>query len=68
VCLPLKHRLRKLLLCLPLLLGAFVGVPMSPEEVEELMHSMNQQTIAYTIPGKNETVGGTLANQTDEEP
>jgi len=64
----LKHRLRTLLVCLPLLLGAFVGAPMSPEEVEELMHSMNQQTMAHTIPGENETADEALANQTDEEP
>ena len=48
----IKRKLRTLLFCLPLLLGAGVGMPMRPEEIEELMHSMNQQAIAYTIPGE----------------
>jgi hypothetical protein len=46
----IRRRLRTLLLCLPLLLGAFAGMAMRPEEIEELMHSMNQQTISYVIP------------------
>ena len=46
---PLKHRLRALLLCLPLLLGALGGMPMRPEEIEELMHTMNQQKIVVTV-------------------
>ena len=45
----LKRRLRMLLLCLPLLLGAGIGMPMRPEEIEELMHSMNQQKISYVV-------------------
>jgi hypothetical protein len=51
----IKRRLRMLMLCLPLLLGAGLGMPMRPEEIEELMHSANQQTITYTIPGDRET-------------
>jgi hypothetical protein len=39
-----------LLLCLPLLLGAGMGMAMRPEEIEELTHSTNQQTISYAIP------------------
>jgi len=51
----IKSRLRTLLLCLPLLLGAFAGMPMRPEEIEELMHSMNEQKISYVVQaeGKN---------------
>ena len=45
----IKRRLRTLLLCLPLLLGAFAGMPMRPEEVEELMHNCNEQKITMTI-------------------
>ena len=51
----IKHRLRMLALCLPLLMGAAFGMPMRPEEIEELMHSTNQQTITCTIPGDKET-------------
>ena len=46
----MKYKLRTLLLCLPLLAAAFGGLPMRPEEIEDLMHTMNQQKIAYIIP------------------
>jgi hypothetical protein len=53
----IRSRLRTLLLCIPLLLGAFSGMPMRPEEIDELMHSMNQQKITRTIPeGKGDGV------------
>jgi hypothetical protein len=64
----IKRRLRMLLLCLPLLLGAGIGMPMRPEEIEELMHSANQQTIAYTIPGEGETADETIRKLTEGEP
>lgn len=44
-----KHRLRTLLLCLPLLLGAFGGMPMRPEEIEDLMHTMNGQKVVVNV-------------------
>jgi hypothetical protein len=55
----IKHRVRTLLLCLPLLLGAFSGMPMRPEEVEELMHNMNQQKVVVTIQDESEDGDGT---------
>lgn len=53
----LKGRLRTLVLCFPLLLGSISGVPMRPEEIENLMHSLNQQEIVVTIPKENEDGG-----------
>jgi len=50
----MKHKLRTLLLCLPLLVGLLMGSPMRPEEIEELMQRMNQQKIAHTIPDESE--------------
>lgn len=47
---PIKHLLRPLVICLPLALGSFAGVAMKPEEIEELMHSLNQPKIIITIP------------------
>jgi hypothetical protein len=64
----IKRRLRMLALCLPLLLGAGIGMPMRPEEIEELMHSANQQTITYTIPGDEETPDETIRKLTEEKP
>lgn len=53
----LKGRLRTLVLCLPLLLGSISGIQMRPEEIENLMQSMNQQKIVVTIPEENEGGG-----------
>lgn len=50
----LKRKLRTLLVCLPLLLGSMSGVPMRPEEVEELMQKMNEQPMVYVMPGEGE--------------
>ena len=46
----MKSKLRSLLLCMTLLVGVFGGVPMRPEEIEELMRCMSQPKIEYTIP------------------
>jgi hypothetical protein len=34
--------------------GALSGVPMKPEEIEELMHNLNQPKITVTISGESE--------------
>ncbi len=64
----IRRRMRMLMLCLPLLLGAGIGMPMRPEEIEELMHSANQQTITYTIPGDRETPDETIRKLAEGEP
>jgi len=64
----IKRRLRMLVLCLPLLMGAGFGMPMRPEEIEELMHSANQQTITDTIPGEKETPDETIRKLTEGGP
>jgi hypothetical protein len=55
----IKHLLRTLIICLPLALGSLAGVAMKPEEIEELMRSLNQQKITVTIPGESENGDGT---------
>ncbi len=50
----MKSKFRELLLCLTLLVGVFGGVPMRPEEVDELMRSMSQPKIEYSIPDTKE--------------
>ena len=45
----IKHLLRTLVICIPL-----IFLPMKPEEIEELMHNLNQQKIRVTIPGESE--------------
>ncbi len=51
----IKHKARTIFLCLTLLVGSMGGAPMRPEEIEELMHTMNQPKIAYTIRAEGET-------------
>lgn len=62
----IQQRLRTLLVCIPLLFGALGGMPMRPEEIEELMHNMNEQKIAYTIPAESEDGDGYLPKPPDE--
>jgi hypothetical protein len=50
----LKKRLRTLLACAALEMGVLMGVPMRPEQIRELMHQMNQPTIAHVLPSEEE--------------
>jgi hypothetical protein len=46
----MKHRLRTLLCGAVLEIGVLFGVPMRPEQIRELMQTMNQPKIAQTDP------------------
>ena len=48
------RRLRTILVCSMLEFAALCGLPMRPEEIEELMHTMNQPKLAHTIPDERE--------------
>jgi hypothetical protein len=37
------------------MVGILGAVPMKPEEIEELMHRLNQPKITVTIPGESES-------------
>lgn len=54
----IKRLLRTLLICLPLAAGSLAGVPMRPEQVEELMHNLNQPKVTVTIPDESENGDG----------
>jgi hypothetical protein len=51
-------RLRTLLVCSMLEFAALLGLPMRPEEIEELMRTMNQPTLARTIPDETDSGDG----------
>jgi hypothetical protein len=38
----MKKRFQRILLCLVLSAGSQIGIPMRPDEIEELMRTMNQ--------------------------
>jgi hypothetical protein len=52
-----KRRLRTLLCCAVLQIGALVGVPMRPEQIRDLMHDLNQPKAAQTNP-EHDASGG----------
>jgi hypothetical protein len=53
-------RLRVFVVCLTLEIGVLSGVPMRPDEIEELMDQMNQPTMAHALPAEG--------NEGDGEP
>jgi len=55
--LPIKRKLRALFLGLILGMGSIAGMPMRPEEIEELMHSMNQTRICQVIREEHNDAG-----------
>ena len=50
----LKEKLRVLVTCLTLEFGVIIGAPMRPDEIRELMHQMNQPTLAHVLPSEEE--------------
>ena len=48
----LKNRLRVAMVCAMLQFGVAGGMPMRPDEVQELLHQMNQPKMAHVLPSK----------------
>jgi hypothetical protein len=48
----LKKRLRTLVCCIVLEVGALAGVPMRPDEISELMNTLAQPKLAKTNPDR----------------
>jgi hypothetical protein len=42
--------LRKVFLCIAFGGGSFLGISMTHEKIEEILHSMNRPTIEATLP------------------
>ena len=56
----IKGKLRLILLYLPLLAGALSGVPMRPEDMEQLMDATNREEIVHVIPEDDEVGDETI--------
>ena len=54
----IRQRLRTIILCFVLELGALSGVPMRPNEIEDLMRTLNQPKVAHTIPDESKKGDG----------
>ena len=50
----LARRLRVLLVCVTLLAGVLSGVPMRPDEIQELIRQMNRPALAHVLPTDDE--------------
>lgn len=46
----MMKKLRVVLVCAVLEMGVLMGAPMRPEEIQELMHQMNQPKLAHVLP------------------
>jgi hypothetical protein len=67
-----RHRLRTIACCGILQLGTLLGVPMRPEQVQDLMRTLNQPKLAQTDPdergkGDDPLVSGG-ASDVDQQP
>ena len=50
----LASRLRVLFVCAVLELGVLSGVPVRPDEIQQLMSQMNQPKLAHVLPAGEE--------------
>ena len=49
----IKEKFRRILLIGAIGLALHTGTPMRPDEIEELMHQMNQPKVAHTLRDEN---------------
>jgi protein-S-isoprenylcysteine O-methyltransferase Ste14 len=57
VSVSVRKRLRTAFVCTFLQFGAMVGVPMRPEEIQELMRQMNAPKLAHLLPSEEDDGG-----------
>jgi hypothetical protein len=50
----LVYKLRVFVLCVALEMGVLAGVPMRPDEIQELMNQMNRPKLAHALPSEND--------------
>jgi len=51
----IRRRLRTILVCAVLEWSALIGMPMRPEEIVDLMQTMNTPRVVHTIPDEDGT-------------
>ncbi len=51
-------RLSRVLLCVCLEFGAMAGIPMRPDQIEDLMRMLSGPKVAQVLPGEDEEGGG----------
>jgi hypothetical protein len=58
----MKRKFLKALMMLMMASASF-GAPMNPKEIEDLMHTMNETRIEFTIPDENHKGEGKKVDQ-----
>jgi hypothetical protein len=64
----LAERLRVLLVCAALEMGVLGGVPMRPDEIQDLMRQMNQPKWAHVLPAEDEDGGDSPTERDPDGP
>ena len=64
----IKGKLRQLFLSVTLLAGSLAGVQMRPDEIEELMHSMNQPKLAHVLREEFEGSDDVIKDRMEGDP
>lgn len=55
-----RFQFRKTVLCLTLYVGALIGSPMRPDEIENLLRTMRRTAIVQTLSNEDEEEGAKL--------
>ena len=63
----MQARLRTVLCCTVLQIGALLGAPMRPEEIQELMRSLNAPKVAQTTPEEQPSGDGPSGGEGDDD-
>jgi hypothetical protein len=50
----IRHRLRTILVCVVLEWSALIGMPMRPEDIVDLMQTMNTPRVVHTNPDEHD--------------
>ena len=58
----LRSKLRVLVVCVALQVGAASGIPMLPDDICELMNQLNQPTLAHILPAADDGRAGPPAD------
>ena len=48
------HTFRKLVLCVSLIFGALIGIPMRPDRIEETLRAMNNVKVQHVVHQEND--------------
>ena len=50
-----KHTLRKVVLCVSLIFGAMIGIPMRADRIEETLKAMNAIKVEQVVQQENDS-------------